>query len=65
MKGSPVHRINTVCAKVLLRVSLGKEILSVKTEAQAPNHPCLVRTPSHQIFSVQRGAKASEINCSA
>ena len=57
--------ITTVCSKVLSRVTLGKEMLSVKTKAQALNCPFLGRTFSHRIFSIQRGAKASEIGCSA
>ena len=39
--------INTVCGKVSLRVFLGKETLSTKTEAQAPNRPFLDRTLSY------------------
>ena len=63
--GSLVRPINTVGGKVSSRVSMGKEMLSMKTEAQAPNRPCLSRTFSHRIFSIQRGAKASKIGCLA
>ena len=53
MKGSPVRAINTVCCKVSSRVSLGKEMLSVKTEAQVPNCPFVGRTLSHRISFIQ------------
>ena len=64
MKGSPIRPINTICGKVSSQVSLRKEMLSVKNEAQGPNRPLLGRTLSHRIFSIQRGAIASEIGSS-
>ena len=65
MKESPICSMNTVCSTVLLPLSVGKEMLSMKTEAQVLNRPFLGRTFTHRMFSIQSGAKVPQISCSA
>ena len=57
MKGLPIHLIKIICGMASSPVSLGKEMLSVKTEAHALNHPFLGKILSHQIFSLKERVK--------